>query len=186
MAFPIPKAVLDRLLPKDLKATKGDVAVVAAGGVLGLVVDIALLPLGIVTGGSAAAAGAATAFSAKTGVEHTLKKLKKRRQKWDARDRAERASKVFEEDGNDKGKHVLDKLLRLHDQQLMSALELDAAVDAQLTAYKKELAKNRAPKTPATPPPIPSRLQEQASRLQERASRRRNPKPITPQLDDAF
>ncbi|OBA73794.1 hypothetical protein A5641_04365 [Mycobacterium sp. 1554424.7] len=148
MAFPlpVPKAFLDRLLPKDLKATKGDVAVMAMGGVVGLAVDLALLPVGVITGGSAAAAGAATAFSAKAGVESLGKRFKQRKHKKRARERALRAFKVFEGNGYDKGAAALAKVFDLYEQDLITGLELDAAVDKQLEAYKKASTKRTAPR----------------------------------------
>jgi hypothetical protein len=143
-AFPMPK------LPKDLKATKGDVTVMAVGGVLGLVVDIALHKVAGITPGTASAAGAAAAFSVKSSAENAVKEFKQQRQKGRAAKRAATAFAVFKENGYSKGAAAVVKTFDLYARGLISALELDAAVNKQLEAYKKApaTAKTSKPSAP--------------------------------------
>ncbi|MBB3606374.1 putative membrane protein [Mycolicibacterium sp. BK556] len=133
-------------VPKDVEFGKAEIAWMAAGGVTGLVVDIAALPLGVVTGGVASGAGVAAGYSAKVAVDKLADKVGH----FKARARAEKARKLFEKYKFQTGVDVMTAQLDIHTAKIKKNRnkELDLAVATQTKAFEAFVKKPTAA-TPA-------------------------------------
>ncbi len=138
----VTKAVLDfikKRVPKDVEVGKGEIAWMTVGAIGGLAVDLAALPVGIITGGTASAAGAGLGYSGKVAFDNARDKFGHRK----ARHRAEATRELFEKAGFTAGVKALDVQLELHEKKIKKNRNkmLDLAVDAQVAAFEKFTSK---------------------------------------------
>jgi uncharacterized membrane protein len=100
-------------VPQDVEFGKAEIAWMAAGGVGGLVLDVAALSTGVVTMGVASGAGVATGYTAKVAVDKLADKVGNPR----ARARAKRALDLFKKYEFQEGADVLTAALDVHAQE---------------------------------------------------------------------
>jgi hypothetical protein len=144
------QAVFGAFKPK-IDFNKGDAGWAVGGAVIGGVVDLALLPVGVVTLGTGSAMGAGAGYACKGALDSAVKKWHERIEKKKARERSAKAQAfadsapsrandaitIFEKNGFAKGKDDLRKYLELHSAKLMSNAQLNRAVDAAIKEYGK-------------------------------------------------
>jgi hypothetical protein len=133
-------------LIKSVKGNKADMACVAVGGAVGLVVDVGALPHGIITGGGATFVGASAGLAAKTSFD--AYRVRGRAKK--ARKRAAKAKAFFAKKGYAEGETAVATQLELYDEIPSDYKELNRVVDDAIKAYKIWV-----PPKPQVPPKTP-------------------------------
>lgn len=140
------EGVIGALKPK-IDVSKGDAAWGIGGAVVGGVVDLALLPVGVVTLGTCSGMGAGAGFACKAGIDGVVKKWRGYKQNKKARAFAAKASKratkameVFQKAGYTPGWTSLSKAVELHTAELKTDEDLNAATDAAIKGYEEWIA----------------------------------------------